>query len=822
VPDLAALAGGKRGEGLDRHMTERTMSKRITVTGVVQGVGFRPFVYRLAHDHGLAGWVLNHSGGVDIHVEGQPAVVAAFLHDLGAKAPPLARIEQVTAQEVPPNGYTTFEIRHSVAQEGRYQLISPDIATCPACLQELLDPNDRRYRYPFTNCTNCGPRFTIIADVPYDRPKTTMCVFPMCSDCQAEYEDPLDRRFHAQPNACPACGPHVWLEPSLPSTFQPSDLSSAADEIQAAARLLGDGAILAIKGLGGFHLACDATNAGAVARLRERKRRPSKPMAVMMATLEDVHRHCQVNDEEEELLTSWQCPIVLLRWKTESSVVRGAAPGNNYLGVMLPYTPLHHVLLRDVGRPLVMTSGNLSEEPIAEDNDEARRRLGRLCDYFLFHNRDIYARYDDSVWMVADLPVASGQEESSFLQTYEPAGLPQPLRRSRGYAPYPVKLPFEMRQVLAVGAELKNTFCFTKENYAFLSQHVGDMENLETLEHFEASVALYRQLFRLEPEIVAHDLHPDYLATKYASRLAPRASRIPVQHHHAHVGSCLADNRWPPEAGPVIGVAWDGTGLGDDGRIWGGEFLVADYTRYDRAAHLEYLPLPGGDAATRNPYRIALAYLYKLLDIPPADFRFTNLPVDEAALAVLQQQIDRGINTPFTSSAGRLFDAVSALLGVCTRATYEAQAAIELEMVADGELEDWKVGRLEGWNAGKLAYPFEMESTEGGLVIRLRELLDALMDDLRRGMPVPRMSARFHATMAQVIVGTCQRLAAETGLRTVALSGGVFQNRRLLAASVAGLQEIGFRVLTHRQVPTNDGGLSLGQAVIANFAAQAS
>ena len=768
-------------------MTGEIIGKRITVTGVVQGVGFRPFVYRLAHDHGLAGWVLNHSGGVDIEVEGQPTALDAFLRDLATRAPPLARIECITAQDVPPNGYETFEIRHSVAQEGRYQLISPDIATCPDCLRELLDPNDRRYRYPFTNCTNCGPRFTIIADVPYDRPKTTMHVFPMCPDCRAEYDDPLDRRFHAQPNACPVCGPHVWLEPSKRSTLQPTNLPTDTDEIQVAAHLLRNGAILAIKGLGGFHLACDATDRDAVARLRQRKRRPSKPLAVMMATLDEIRRHCEVSDEEEKLLTSQQCPIVLLRWKPESSVVREVAPSNNYLGVMLPYTPLHHILLRDVNRPLVMTSGNLSEEPIAQDNDEARRRLGHLCDYFLFHNRGIYGRYDDSVWMVANTP--------------------QPLRRSRGYAPYPIKLPFETRQTLAVGAELKNTFCFTKEHYAFLSQHIGDMENLETLEHFEASVALYQRLFRLEPEVIAHDFHPDYLATKFAIRNSQLA--IPVQHHHAHIASCLADNEWLPEAGPVIGVAWDGTGLGDDGHIWGGEFLIADYARYNRAAHLEYMPLPGGDAATRNPYRIAIAYLYRLLGISPTSAKFASEQVSRTELEFLQQQIDRGINTPLTSSAGRLFDAVSALLGVCTRATYEAQAAIELEMVADGRLESWK-GR-------RLAYPFEFERVEDRWVIRLREMFAALLADLQAGTPVGEMSARFHATITQVIVETCRRIAEETGLRTVALSGGVFQNRRLLAATVPQLRATGLEVLIHRQVPTNDGGLSLGQAVIANF-----
>ncbi|MEE9616754.1 MAG: carbamoyltransferase HypF, partial [Anaerolineae bacterium] len=472
--------------------------KAISVRGVVQGVGFRPFVYRLAHEHGLTGWVLNHSGGVEIEVEGPAAALASFVRDLEKKAPPLARIESIKVADAPPAGYTTFDIRHSVAEEGRYQLISPDIATCPDCLRELLDPADRRYRYPFTNCTNCGPRFTIIADIPYDRPLTTMRDFVMCLQCQAEYKDPLDRRFHAQPNACPVCGPHVWLAPSsrLRPEAQPGGLQASGsnlkletlkretdDVIAQAAHLLQAGDILAIKGLGGFHLACDGTDEVAVRTLRKRKNRPAKPLAVMMTTLEEVKQHCWVSEEEERLLTSSQCPIVLLRWKPESNIFRLVAPRNNYLGVMLPYTPLHHVLLRDVGRPLVMTSGNLSEEPIARDNDEALRRLAHLADYFLLHNRDIYARYDDSVWFV---PL---REETRLRPEAQPEGflgknlvsLAQPIRRSRGYAPFPVKLPFKIGQILACGAELKNTFCVTRDEYAFLSQHIGDMENLETL-----------------------------------------------------------------------------------------------------------------------------------------------------------------------------------------------------------------------------------------------------------------------------------------------------------------------------------------------------
>jgi len=802
-------------------MMSELVLKKISVRGVVQGVGFRPFVYRLARGHELAGWVLNHSGGVEIEVEGPAAALAAFVRDLQAEAPPLARIEGISIADCPPNGYTTFEIRRSVAKAGRYQLISPDIATCPDCWRELLDPTDRRYRYPFTNCTNCGPRFTIIADVPYDRPLTTMRDFVMCPQCQAEYDDPLDRRFHAQPNACPVCGPHIWLVPSSRvqvsgSNLKPETVKPETDDVIAqAARLLQEEAIIAIKGLGGFHLACDATDEAAVRTLRERKGRPAKPLAVMMTTLEEIRQHCWVSEEEERLLASPQCPIVLLPWKPESSVSRLVAPRNNYLGVMLPYTPLYHVLLRDVGRPLVMTSGNLSEEPIARDNDEALSRLGHLADYFLLHNRDIYARYDDSVWFVprvSRFTFHASRSDPKPENLKPETTLSQPIRRSRGYAPFPVKLPFRVEQILACGAELKNTFCLTRDDYAFLSQHIGDMENLETLEHFETTIELYKRLFRIEPEVVAYDMHPEYLATKYAkSQITNCKSQIAVQHHHAHIASCLADNGWSPDDGPVIGVAFDGTGYGTDGRIWGGEFLVADYHGFRRVAHLEYLPMPGGEAAIRNPYRLALGYLYALTGRLP---RFRPLSpgagAGEEEFRIIRQQIDKGINCPQTSAGGRLFDAVAALIGVRERVTYEAQAAIELEMAAQIQ---YPISNIQ-----IMGYPFGIEESGGGKVIRLRPLFDALLADLRGGVAVGEMAYRFHITVAEMIGAVCERIAQEAGLRTVALSGGCFQNRLLLALVVPRLREVGLHVLLHRQVPCNDGGLSLGQAVIAHFA----
>ena len=791
--------------------------KKIHISGVVQGVGFRPFVFNLAERMGVCGWVLNDSSGVEIEAEAPPDVLEAFLAALRAEAPPRARIESFVVEDAPPKGYGGFAIRHSQRREGQYQLISPDIATCPECLRELLDPADRRYRYPFINCTNCGPRFTIIQDIPYDRPNTTMRVFPMCPDCQREYEDPRDRRFHAQPNACPVCGPRLELlrRPHLPEEVWAS--RGEGDVVSQAASLLRAGAILALKGLGGFHLACDATNRTAVQTLRARKRRPHKPFAVMMATLDQVREHCWVGPEEEALLTSPECPIVLLPWRPGSDVVEDVAPGYRFLGVMLPYTPLHHLLLRDVGRPLVMTSGNLSEEPIAAENDEALRRLGDLADAFVLHNRDIYARYDDSVWFVPGVDLGGhGEHEEKGKANPSQSRLlitPQPVRRARGYAPYPIKVPFRMRQVLACGAEIKNTFCLTRDEYAFVSQHIGDLENLETLEHFERTVRLYEHLFRIRPEAVAYDLHPDYLATRYAQeRLAGdgRLEAVPVQHHHAHIAACLADSAWPPEAGPTIGVALDGTGYGLDGRIWGGEWLVADYRGFRRAAHLEYLPLPGGDAATREPWRIAVAYTHALLGEFPEEAVPGDVP--PALRDLLRAQLERRVHCPLTSSMGRLFDAVSALLGVCTRITYEAQAAVELEMLAHGF-----------GGAGNLPpYPFHMDEVDGVAVVRLGDLWAALRAEAAAGRPAAEVAWRFHRTVAEMTLAACQWVARETGLRTVALSGGCYQNRLLLQLTVPALEKAGFRVLLHRQVPANDGGVSLGQAAIAGWAGGAS
>jgi hydrogenase maturation protein HypF len=776
----------------------------VSVRGIVQGVGFRPFVYGLAAKHNLKGWVYNTSEDVKIEVEGAAEAIKQFKQELRTKAPPLAYIENITVEYHQPRGYKDFQIRQSQTQRGKYQLISPDIATCQLCLDELLNPEDRRYRYAFTNCTNCGPRFTIIEGMPYDRPKTTMRYFQMCPQCQAEYDNPLDRRFHAQPNACPKCGPQVQLVDNQ------GNVVNESNPIAAASRLLRQGIIVAIKGLGGFLLACDATNDKAVETLRRRKNRPSKPFAVMVDTVDEAKRHCYVLPEEEKLLTSPQSPIVLMTRKEDSSVSREVAPNLWFLGVMLPYTPLHHILLSDTGRPLVMTSGNLSEEPIARDNDEALRRLSGIADYFLIHNRDIYSRYDDSVALV---------ERSTS----------QLVRRARSYAPYPVRLPFRTRQVLGCGAEDKNTFCLTKDNYAFVSQHIGDMENMETLEHFDSTISLYERLFHIEPEVVAHDLHPDYLATKYAQELGESGMKlVPVQHHHAHIASCMADNG---VESPVIGVAFDGTGMGADGNIWGGEFLVADYGSYRRVGHLEYLPLPGGAAAIKKPYRTAIGYVLTLLGENALDAviatlsegkgKRSQLPsigqIGEVERDVIRRQIERKINSPLCSSVGRFFDAISALLGVRSEIDYEGQAAVELEMAAYSSAIASSVSD-EAMSSAQESYPYRIVADKGIGIVRLRDLFAAVIGDLHQGISKGLISFKVHNTVARMIDEMCRLTADETGINQVALSGGVFQNRLLLRKAVSLLESSGFQVFTHRQVPCNDGGISLGQAVIAKFA----
>lgn len=758
----------------------------IHITGVVQGVGFRPFVYNLAVRLGLSGWVLNSSAGVEIEAVGPPAALEEFVARLRDDAPPLARVERVEVRTIPtPEDLYggRFVIRHSAGRPGEFLPISPDMTICDDCRRELFDPANRRYRYPFINCTNCGPRFTIIRDIPYDRPNTTMASFPMCPQCQAEYDDPTDRRFHAQPNACPICGPQISFHPG-PSTA-PATQGEAA--LQAARMALMTGRIVAVKGLGGFHLACDATDNAAVARLRERKGRVDKPFALMVWDEGTVERFCAVSEAERRLLAARERPIVLLARRPDSPISPLVAPGNPCLGVMLPYTPLHYLLLEPAAEfpiALVMTSGNYSEEPIAMRNEEALERLAGLADAFLLHDREIHARCDDSVARVFQ-------------------GVELPVRRSRGYAPYPVHLPFPVRPILAVGGELKNTFCLARERYAFLSQHIGDMENYETLGFFTQMVEQFAHTFRVQPEVVACDLHPAYLATRYAQEIAGQRGLplIRVQHHHAHIAACMAEHGLDGTH-PVIGVALDGTGYGPDGTIWGGEFLVADYGAFRRAAHLKAMPLPGGDAAIRRPYRMALAYLWAAglpwdEDLPPV----AACPATERA--VLRRQLERNLNVVATSSAGRLFDAVAALAGVCQEVNYEAQAAIEFEGLAALSPEGGP-------------YNFALDCPDGTWIVDPAPVLHAALADVRAGVPAGAIAVRFHHGLAQAIAAVCGRLREELGLNEVALSGGVFQNVTLLGCVLALLQEAGFTVYTHRLVPPNDAGISLGQALVAD------
>jgi hydrogenase maturation protein HypF len=752
---------------------------------VVQGVGFRPFIYGLAVRFGLTGWVLNSSSGVDIEAQGGAEQIAGFEAAIRTEAPRLARIDRVIGWPIVPDGReSAFIIRHSEANAGT-SLVSPDVAICPDCLAEIFDPANRRYRYPFTNCTNCGPRYSIIRAMPYDRPMTTMRAFTMCPACQAEYDDPLDRRFHAQPNACPVCGPQVELVGG-DAALKQITADHLPDDLARAAALLRAGYIVAVKGLGGFHLACDATDAEAVGRLRARKGRPHKPFAVMMASLEDVRTHCEVSDEEAALLAGVSAPVVLLYRRAGSAIAANVAPDNPMLGVMLPYTPLHHLLLHDAGVPLVMTSGNLSDLPIIKDNAEALEKLASIADAFLLHNRPIHMRCDDAVWWVDRF---AGEQDLAR----------QPLRRSRGDAPYPVRLAWESpRQILAVGAEMKNTLCLVRGRDALLSQHIGEVDSLEALDYFREALDHLSGIFKVTPEVVAHDMHPGYLTTRLARELGSERGLplVAVQHHHAHIAACLAEHG---RSDPVIGIAFDGTGYGPDGAIWGGEVLVADLSGYERAAHLEYLPLPGGEAAIRRPYRIAWGYLLATQGSIPELPTLAAFPQEERRIVV--QQIERGVNTPQTSSCGRLFDAVSALAGVCPVATFEAQAAIALELAARRA------------NAHQtVPYPFSVDA-DG--TIRVAALLATIVEDVEAGRAASQIAARFHASVAQMAVEAACQTRERAGVTTAALSGGAFQNRLLLRLTRDGLRAAGFEVLTHRQVPANDGGLSLGQAAVA-------
>lgn len=755
------------------------INKRVLIQGIVQGVGFRPTVYGYAQKHGLTGWILNSAHGVEIEVHGDPAKVDAFLQELRENPPQMAQIDSFEVTDASTQAFETLEIIPSRDDPSDFLPVSPDLNVCPDCLRELFDPTDRRYRYPFINCTNCGPRFSIVKGIPYDRPNTSMSGFPLCPDCDREYHDPSNRRFHAQPIACPVCGPQVWLQ-----TAQ-NKIVDGENAVQQSRQMLANGKILALKGLGGFHLACDAENENAVALLRQRKRRSGKPFALMSFDLETIRKFARVSQEEERLLRSTQAPIVVLelteRGRKLANVV---APDQNSLGFMLPYTPLHYLLLekaKDYPDVLVMTSGNLSEEPIVTENEEALTILGDIADAYLLHNRPIETRIDDSVITLA-------------------AGQPYFIRRARGFAPSPIRLPFRTIPALAAGTHLKNTFALTREHYAFVSHHIGDLENQETLTAYTKAIDHYQNIFRIQPQLIAADLHPDYLATRYAQERAKK-ERIPlilVQHHHAHISACLADNGWKTDD-PVIGLAFDGTGYGSDGAIWGGEVLLANYSGFERRFQLEYAPLPGGDVSIRKPARLALAYLHQFGLLDQAESLEPFQFLDETERQVLIHQVDIGFNTPLTSSMGRLFDAVASLIGLYQEINYEAQNAIRLEAIADP--------------SETSAYEFPIQGSQ----ILIKPLFEKILVDLQTNLSQSTISAKFHNAVINLALEVSDRLRGETSINYVAISGGVWQNKRLINNIIPALEKAGFVPLWHHQVPTNDGGVALGQLLTALF-----
>jgi hydrogenase maturation protein HypF len=754
---------------------------RLEVRGAVQGVGFRPFVFRLAEELALPGWVLNDARGVFIEVEGPRRTLERFRERIVAERPPHAIVQSVEAAWLPPAGFTAFEIRHSNEAGVKTALVLPDLATCPDCLAEVLDPAERRHGYAFTNCTNCGPRFTILYALPYDRPNTTMRGFVLCVECRREYENPRDRRFHAQPIGCPVCGPVIALWDASGAGLARGDAALAG-----AARALGEGRILALKGLGGFHLMCDARDGAAVARLRERKLRLGKPFALMVRDLDQARELCEVSDLAAQQLASVEAPILLLPRRASAPVAAEVAPGNPYLGVMLPATPLHHLLLHACGFPVVATSGNLTDEPICTNEYRALQRLGAIADVFLVHDRAIERHVDDSVAWIA-------------------AGRMRLLRRARGFAPLPVTVKRELPVILAVGAHLKNTVALSVGRQVFISQHIGELETEEAMSAFERVIADFQRLYDVQPVAIAHDLHPDYLSTRWAlARVGASggARLIGIQHHHAHLVSCLAEN---DVEGRALGVTWDGTGYGADGTIWGGEFLLGDAAGFERVAHLRPFRLPGGDAAVREPRRAALGLLWEAHGeavlaglVPGAAGLF-----DRTELKVVGQMLDRGLNCPVTTSMGRLFDAVAALVGLHPSVTFEGEAAMALEWLADpAERGAYPVDLLPG---------MERAGARPPIVLDWGPLLEAVLEDVRRGAPRSLISARFHNGLVLAAVN----VAAAVGEERVALSGGCFQNRLLTERLAMALEQAGHTVLLHALVPPNDGGVCLGQIIVA-------
>lgn len=757
--------------------------RQISIQGTVQGVGFRPFVHQLAREHGVSGLVRNTSLGVVVEAEGPASVLNAFCRALREQIPPPAEVSRIDVSQIPPVGDHSFHIDASSEEPEILALVPPDLATCDACVRDFTDIQNRRYGYPFTNCTHCGPRYSIIHNVPYDRSVTTMAAFEMCNSCQREYDDPGDRRFHAQPNACPVCGPSLALvragEESATAIFRPTEPTLSV--LRTVRHLLHEGNIVAVKGLGGFFLACDARNDVAVRALRDRKRRTEKPFALMARDIAAVEQLCVLSGADKNALLSAARPIVIVTRREASAVSAAVAPRNRTLGVMLPYTPLHHLLFGEPGQPpefdvLVMTSGNLSEEPIVSRNEETSR-LSNIADRFLFHNRDIHMRVDDSV-----------------VRTFE--GRNRVLRRARGYVPRPIELLVDCNEILACGGELKNTFCLTQGRHAFLSQHIGDLENYESLVFFEETLANLKRLLGIEPRAVAHDLHPRYLSTQFAMKLSG-LEKVGVQHHHAHIASCMAENRL---RGPVIGVAFDGTGYGTDGNIWGGEFLLADFAHFERRAHFRNVLLQGGDAAVRQPWRSALSFLRETFGAQLPDLPLWRA-VPERTLSITRSALECRLNTVQTSSCGRLFDAVSSILNLRHEVTFEGQAAIDLEMAT-----------IEGASE---SYPLAVGDTDP-MELDFRATIEAIVNDVKVGTPVGGVAARFHYTLASAIAETCRRIRKMDGSNRVCLSGGTFQNLLLLKGALRQLRESGFEVFWHSEVPPNDGGISLGQAVVAN------
>jgi len=776
-------------------------AKRVTISGIVQGVGFRPFVFQLAHRYKFNGEVFNTAQGVTLVVEGRPEKIDLFCQDIIKRKPPLSSISDLDVTRIPVRGYTDFSIRCSGGTGERSALISPDVSICEECLKEMTDPLDRRFEYPFINCTHCGPRYTIIKDIPYDRPQTAMASFPLCPACQREYDDPMDRRFHAQPNACAECGPHTFLVDQQGNTVD----TGPETAIEKAALLLNQGHIVAVKGLGGFHLAVDATCHDAVSRLRDGKKRPDKPFALMARSPGDAACHVYMDSEEETLLTSRHRPIVLLkkrqydhardghplhgekgsaRHEKWSPLSPAIAPDNAFFGIMLPYTPLHYLLLAKGPSILVMTSGNPSGEPLSIDNDHALAAFSHLADYFLLHNRDIYFRADDSIMQV--------QEK-----------VPRFFRRSRGYAPMPVFLKQAIPRVLACGGGLKSTVCLTRENKAFLSQHIGDLDNEKVFQFYQSSVDHLKRILDISPELIAHDLHSGYLSTVWAQEQKGMKT-VAVQHHHAHAVSCMVENGIDE---PVIAITLDGTGLGTDGTIWGGEVLTCTLTDFTRRAHLKYTPMPGGDAAVLEPWRMAAAYLWRIWG---NDFLELEIPlihrVGRDRLNFVAAMMAKGLNCPRTSSCGRLFDAVASLLGIRDTITFEGQAAMNLQAASRTEENrpyDIRFNDVHG-GEGQILVEMDFDS-----------LFIEMVGDLKRGISPGVMGGRFHETIIEGFSRAALDVSAATGLRKVVLSGGVFNNEMILSGILRRLEHQGLKVYTHSKVPAGDGGISLGQAMIA-------